>query len=50
MSHINAKNAYKNLEERLNRLPQIASQSKTLYKILSILFTEKEAELVANFL
>lgn len=48
MSHINAKEAYKNLEERLNRFPQGAPPSKTLYKILEMLFTEKEAALVAQ--
>ncbi|QAA34481.1 4Fe-4S dicluster domain-containing protein [Clostridium manihotivorum] len=47
MSHISNKNAYKMLEERINRFPQGAPPSKTLYKILSMLFTEKEAELVA---
>lgn len=41
MSHISAKNAYKGLEERLNRFPQGAPPSKTLYKILAMLFTEK---------
>ena len=48
MSHINVKKAYKSLEERLNRFPQGVPPSQTLYKILSILFTEKEAELVAQ--
>ena len=48
MSHISANNAYKSLEERLNRFPQGAPPSKTLYKILAMLFTEKEAELVAQ--
>ncbi|MBC5996825.1 4Fe-4S dicluster domain-containing protein [Romboutsia ilealis] len=48
MSHINVKKAYKSLEERLNRFPQGAPPSDTLYQILSILFTEKEAELVAQ--
>ncbi len=47
MSHINAKNAYKSLEERLNKFPQGAPPTETLYKILSILFTEEEARLVA---
>lgn len=47
MSHISNKEAYKRLEERINRFPQGAPPSKTLYKILSMLFTEKEAELVA---
>jgi Pyruvate/2-oxoacid:ferredoxin oxidoreductase delta subunit len=43
-----AKSAYKKLEERLNRFPQGAPPSETLYKILSILFKEKEAELVSQ--
>lgn len=47
MHHISNKDAYKRLEERINRFPQGAPPSKTLYKILSMLFTEKEAELVA---
>ena len=40
MAHITAKNAYKSLEERINKFPQGAPPSKTLYQILSILFTE----------
>jgi len=48
MSHILAKSAYKSLEERLNRFPQGAPASDTLYKILAILFSEKEASLVAQ--
>ncbi len=48
MSHISVKSSYKKLEERLNRFPQGAPPSETLYKILSILFSEKEAELVAQ--
>lgn len=47
MSHIVGKKAYKSLEERLNRFPQGAPPSDTLYKILSLLFSEKEAALVA---
>jgi NAD-dependent dihydropyrimidine dehydrogenase PreA subunit len=43
-----AKSAYKKLEERLNRFPQGAPPSETLYKILSILFKEKEAGLVSQ--
>ena len=42
------KSAYKKLGERLNRFPQGAPPSETLYKILSILFKEKEAELVSQ--
>jgi Pyruvate/2-oxoacid:ferredoxin oxidoreductase delta subunit len=48
MSHIVGKSAYKKLEERLNKFPQGAPPSETLYKILSILFKEKEAELVSQ--
>ncbi|MBQ8998248.1 MAG: (Fe-S)-binding protein, partial [Clostridium sp.] len=48
MSHIVGKSAYKSLEERLNRFPQGAPASDTLYKILETLFDEKEAELVAQ--
>lgn len=48
MSHITAKSAYKSLEERLNKFPQGVPPSKALYDILSILFTEKEARLVAQ--
>jgi hypothetical protein len=42
------KSAYKKLEGRLNKFPQGAPPSETLYKILSILFSEKEAELVSQ--
>jgi MinD superfamily P-loop ATPase containing an inserted ferredoxin domain len=48
MSHIVAKSAYKSLEERINRFPQGAPPSETLYKILSLLFNEREAALVAQ--
>lgn len=48
MSHIVGKDAYKSLEERLNKFPQGAPPSETLYKILSMMFTEKEAALVAK--
>jgi len=48
MSHRVAKSAYKDLEERLNRFPQGTPPSETLYKILSLLFSEKEAEWVAQ--
>lgn len=48
MSHISAKNAYKSLEERLNKFPQGVPPSKTLYDILEVLFTEREATLVAQ--
>ncbi len=47
MAHLTAKNAYHHLEERLNRFPQGAPPSETLYKILKMLFSEEEAALVA---
>ncbi len=47
MSHHSVKSAYRNLQERLNRFPQGAPPSATLYKILQILFSEDEAQLVA---
>lgn len=47
MSHIVGKEAYKSLEERINKFPQGAPPSETLYKILSLMFTEEEAALVA---
>lgn len=48
MSHIVGKSSYKSLEERLNLFSQGAPPSESLYKILSILFSEKEARLVAQ--
>lgn len=47
MSHMVGKEAYKSLEERLNKFPQGAPPSETLYKILSLMFTEEEAALVS---
>ncbi|MDF2612731.1 MAG: 4Fe-4S dicluster protein [Clostridia bacterium] len=48
MSHIVGKEAYKSLEERLNKFPQGAPPSETLYQILSLLFTEQEAKMAAK--
>jgi Pyruvate/2-oxoacid:ferredoxin oxidoreductase delta subunit len=48
MSHIVGKNSYKKLEERINLFAQGAPPSETLYKILSMLYSEKEAALVAQ--
>ena len=48
MSHHTLKSGYSHLVDRLNKFPQGAPQSEHLYKILSILFSEKEAELVAR--
>lgn len=47
MAHWNNRSGYARLVERLNRSPQGAPPSKLLYKILKMLFSEKEAELVA---
>jgi len=48
LSHISSKEAYKSLEERINTFPQGAPPSETLYRILSLLFTEQEARLAAQ--
>ena len=47
MSHTTVRSGYTELVERLNRFPQGAPPSDTLYKILQILFNEREAHLVA---
>jgi ferredoxin len=47
MAHHTLKSSYTSLIERLNRFPQGAPSSDLLYKILRILFREKEAGLVA---
>lgn len=47
MGHITSKDAYKNLEERINWFTQGAPPSDSLYKILQVLYTEKEAKWVA---
>lgn len=48
MAHHTARQGYKMLNDRLNRFPQGAPPSETLYRILELLFTEKEARLVAQ--
>jgi Na+-translocating ferredoxin:NAD+ oxidoreductase RNF subunit RnfB len=48
MAHTTLKTSYANLTERLNRFPQGAPPSDLLYKILQILFSEREAQLVAE--
>jgi ferredoxin len=48
MSHVTLKSGYPELVERLNRFPQGAPPSETLYKILKILFSEREAGFVAQ--
>jgi ferredoxin len=47
MAHHTLRSGYESLVDRLNRLPQGAPPSDTLYAILGLLFSEKEAELVA---
>lgn len=47
MSHLTSREGYTHLIERLNRFPLGAPPSQTLYEILSLLFTPKEAELVS---
>lgn len=47
MAHLTVKSSYNQLVDRLNRFPQGAPPSELLYKILQMLFTEKEAEYVS---
>ncbi|MFO7972624.1 MAG: 4Fe-4S dicluster-binding protein [Desulfobacterales bacterium] len=47
MAHHTTKSGYVQLVDRLNRFPQGAPPSKLLYKILGMLFSEKEARLVS---
>jgi ferredoxin len=47
MAHATLKSGYERLVDRLNRFPQGAPPSETLYQILSMLFSEREAGLVA---
>ncbi len=48
MAHNTIKSGYSRLVERLNRSPQGAPPSELLYKILKMLLSEKEAELVSH--
>ncbi len=48
MAHHTLKSDYHQLVERLNRFPQGAPPSEVLYQILKLLFSEKEAGLVAQ--
>ena len=47
MAHHTVKSSYTNLIERLNKFPQGAPPSELLYRILEMLFSEREAELVS---
>jgi ferredoxin len=48
MAHVTARSAYAHLVDRLNQFPQGAPPSDLLYRILGLLFTEREAALVAQ--
>jgi formate hydrogenlyase subunit 6/NADH:ubiquinone oxidoreductase subunit I len=48
MAHATSRAAYVQLTERLNRFPQGAPPSDLLYRILELLFSEREAGLVAQ--
>jgi ferredoxin len=48
MAHRTARDGYQRLVERLNRFPQGAPPSELLFRILRILFSEKEAGLVSS--
>jgi hypothetical protein len=47
MSHLSHRSGYAELTDRLNRCPQGAPPSESLHRILKILFSEREAELIA---
>ena len=47
MAHATARSGYADLVKRLNKFPQGVTPSDLLYKILGLLFSEKEAALVA---
>lgn len=48
MSHVAMKAGYTELVDRLNRFPQGAPPSETLYKILEVLVSQREAEILAK--
>jgi ferredoxin len=48
MAHATTRGAYRQLTDRLNRFPQGAPPSELLYRILELLFSEREAGLVAQ--
>lgn len=47
MSHLALRSGYTDMVDRLNRFPQGAPPSETLYKTLRLLLSEREASLVA---
>ena len=48
MAHATSRGAYRQLTDRLNRFPQGAPPSELLHRILELLFSEREAGLVAQ--
>ncbi|MGE5199633.1 MAG: 4Fe-4S dicluster domain-containing protein [Rhodospirillaceae bacterium] len=48
MAHATARGAYGALADRLNRMPQGAPPTDLLFRILALMFTEREAGLVAQ--
>jgi ferredoxin len=48
MAHLATRSGYARLVDRLNRFPQGAPPGETLNKILRLLFSKREAELVAD--
>jgi ferredoxin len=48
MAHVTLKPGYTDLVDRLNRFPQGAPPSESLYKILAMLFSEREAAIVSR--
>ena len=47
MAHHTVRSAYTSLSDRINHFPQGAPPGELLYQILGLLFTEREAEMVA---
>jgi formate hydrogenlyase subunit 6/NADH:ubiquinone oxidoreductase subunit I len=48
MAHVTSRAAYERLSGRLNRFPQGAPPGELLYRILELLFSEREADLVSR--
>jgi ferredoxin len=48
MAHLTSKSVYQQLSDRLNRFPQGAPPTELLFKILALLFSEREAALVSQ--
>jgi len=48
VAHRTARSSYQQLVERLNRAPQGAAPTELLYRILELLFSERDAELVSR--